>query len=280
MNRDGISIGFETTEHVHLHAIDWPSRSVDESAPPIVLLHGGGANAHWWDHLAPWLASYGRVLALDFRGHGDSEHPSEKRIGAFNDDLEALIEHLGRADVHLIGHSLGASVAYDHASRHPETRSATLIDLALGSAPGSGRRARLALSLRRTYASREEAIARFRFLPESSEAGEELRRSIAEHSVREEPDGRFGYKFDGGWFGLASRPRPEPSSIRCPILLIRGGESRLLSGEAAETFATALRSGQLVEIEGAGHHVLLDRPEALLAAIERFHSGLDPAGAR
>jgi pimeloyl-ACP methyl ester carboxylesterase len=275
VNQEGVSIRFEARDGVALHAIEWPSRSVDAEAEPTVLLHGGGANAHWWDHLALRLAQHGRVLALDFRGHGDSEHPSERRVGAFNDDLEALTEHLGREDVHLVGHSLGASVAYDHASRHPATRSAVLIDLALGGARGAGRRARLALALRRTYASREEAIARFRFLPESSEASEELRRAIAEHSVREERDGRFGYKFDGGWFGLPSRPRPDPSSVGCPVLLVRGAESHLLSRDAALAFVTALPRGQLAEIEGAGHHVQLDRPERLLAEIDRFRSGLD-----
>ncbi len=258
MSQDGVSTHFEARDGVAL------------------LLHGGGANAHWWDHLAPRLAQQGRVLALDFRGHGDSAHPSERRVGAFNDDLDALTDHLGREDLHLVGHSLGASVAYDHASRHPATRSAVLIDLALGSARGAGRRARLALALRRTYASREEAIARFRFLPESSEAGEDLRRTIAEHSVREEPDGRFGYKFDGGWFGLPSRPRPDPASIRCPVLLVRGSESHLLSRDAGLAFVAALRDGRLVEIEGAGHHVQLDRPERLLEEIDRFRSGLAP----
>jgi pimeloyl-ACP methyl ester carboxylesterase len=245
-----------------------------------VLLHGGGANAHWWDHLAVKLSRHGPVFALDFRGHGDSEYPTEKRIGAFNDDLEALIAYLRREDVHLIGHSLGAAVAYDHAGRHPRTRSAVLVDLALGSAKGTGRRARLALALRRTYASREEAIARFRFLPESSEASEELRRSIAEHSVHEEPDGRFGYKFDGAWFSLPARPRPDPGDVCCPVLLVRGAESRLLAHDAGQDFVAVLSRGRFVEIRGAGHHVLIDRPEQLIDAVDRFYSGLEAESTR
>ena len=83
---------------------------------------------------------------------------------------------------------MGAAVAFDHASRFPATRSLVLIDLARGSEKGSGRRARLALALRRTYASRGEAIERFRFLPESSYAREPLRLAIARRSIREEPD--------------------------------------------------------------------------------------------
>jgi len=189
---------FATNDGVKLHSLHW-SGAIDASpaevddnavdAPPTILLHGGGANAHWWDHLAPTLAKEGPIFALDFRGHGDSDFPSDREVGAFNVDLEEMLNWLGRKDVHLIGHSLGAAVAFDHASRHPQTRSISLIDLARGSTKGSGRRARLALALRRTYLSRAEAIERFRFLPESSQHNEELRRRIAQMSVREEPDG-------------------------------------------------------------------------------------------
>ncbi|MFT5443421.1 MAG: pimeloyl-ACP methyl ester carboxylesterase, partial [Myxococcota bacterium] len=45
----------------------------DAQKPTLVLLHGGGSNAHWWDHLAPQFAKSHYVVALDFRGHGVSE---------------------------------------------------------------------------------------------------------------------------------------------------------------------------------------------------------------
>ncbi len=277
MPRASKSIRIEAEPGVELHCLHWPAEGGDAAAAPVVLLHGGGANAHWWDHLAEPLSTERGCYALDFRGHGDSSFPEERRIGAFNDDLEALVRWLGRDDVHLVGHSMGAAVALDHASRFPATRSLVLVDLARGGAPGSGRRARLALSLRRTYRTREEAIDRFRFLPESTHATEALRRSVAEHSVREEPDGRFGYKFDPAWFGLPSRPRPELSRIRCRTLLVRGGDSRLLSVEAAQAFAEELPRGEWIEIRDAGHHVLVDRPEALLTRIGEFLSHDDPA---
>lgn len=260
---------FATKDGTKLHGLHWHA-SPDAGEAPTILLHGGGANCHWWDHLAPKLALRGPVHALDFRGHGDSDHPTTREVGAFNLDLEAMVAWLGREDVHLVGHSLGAAVAFDHASRFPATRSIALIDLARGSERGTGRRARLALALRRTYATREEAIERFRFLPESSHPSDSLRIAIAEKSVREEADGRFGYKFDPGWFGLPSRPRPDPSDIACPTLLIRGAESRLLSAEAAETFARSVPKGRLVEIPDAGHHVLVDQPERLLAVLAAF----------
>ncbi|MBK7949504.1 MAG: alpha/beta hydrolase [Deltaproteobacteria bacterium] len=284
MSRQPTSRFFETRDGVRLHVLDW--RSGDAPTPngadsPLVLLHGGGANAHWWDHLARPLSVARAVYALDFRGHGDSDHPPDRRVGAFNDDLEGLIVWLGREDVILVGHSLGATVALDHASRFSATRALVLVDLARGGSPETGRRARLALSLRRTYRTRADAIERFRFLPESSRASEALRASIAAHSVREEGIGRFGYKFDPGWFGLPSRPPPDLAQIRCPTLLVRGGESTLLTREAAATFVESLCAARpparQVEIPEAGHHVLIDQPERLRAVLEEFLASLPGA---
>lgn len=273
---------FETRDAVLLHVLEWRGDGGDAptaSAPPLVFLHGGGANAHWWDHLAMTLSTDRAVYALDFRGHGDSSYPATREVGAFNTDLEALVVWLGREDVVLVGHSLGAAVALDHASRFAETRGLVLVDLARGGSPEVGRRSRLALSLRRTYRTRADAIERFRFLPESSRASEPLRAYIASQSVREEGVGRFGYKFDPGWFGLPSRPPPDLQQVRCPTLLVRGGESALLTREAATAFVGALTRARArwIEIPDAGHHVMIDQPERLKAALERFLTDLPAA---
>jgi len=265
----------ETRDGIRLHALVWQSDAAREA--PVVMLHGGGANAHWWDPLAQALSIHHPVFALDFRGHGDSDYPQSRQVGAFNEDLESLVGWLGREDVILIGHSMGAAVALDHACRFPATGALVLVDLARGGNPAVGRRARLALTLRRTYRTRAEAIDRFRFLPESSHASEALRAGIGAHSVREEPDGRFGYKFDPAWFALPSRPRPDLAALRCPTLLVRGCESLLLTRDAALAFIDDAPTARLVEIADSGHHVLIDQPERLLATIESFFATLPGA---
>ena len=265
------SLRFETADGNTLHCLHWAHlRSNSGSNPPLILLHGGGANAHWWDHLAPRLSAARPVYALDFRGHGDSDYPADREVGAFNLDVEALLRLIGRSDVHLVGHSMGAAVALDHASRFGDTRSLTLLDLARGTARGSGRRARLALSIRRTYRTRAAAIDRFQFLPESIHAAESLRLHIASHSIREELDGRFGFKFDPGWFALPSKPRPDLQTVRCRTMLLRGEHSQMLSSDAACRFVADLPDGRLVEIEASGHHILLDQPERTLELLTDF----------
>ncbi|MEE2674219.1 MAG: alpha/beta hydrolase [Myxococcota bacterium] len=257
-------------EGVRLHALHWGEPDHEK----VVLLHGGGANAHWWDHVAPAIAEKFHVIALDFRGHGDADHPEQTRVGALSDDLEALIDHLGRPPVRLVGHSMGAAIALDHACRHTDVRGLVAVDVARGASKRSRRTARLALTLKRTYASREEAIARYRFLPAADHASEALRARIATHSVREEPDGRFGFKFDPRWFSLPSRPRPDLGKIRCPVLVFRGSESPMLTAEGARSLAAELRDARLVVVEGAGHHVHLDRPDAFLEAAVPFLGGV------
>ena len=251
---------------VHLRALHWG----DPTAPKLVLLHGGGANATWWSHLAPALAARFHVLALDFRGHGESDYPDERVVGAFNDDLEALLEHLGTREVSLVGHSMGGHVALDHVSRHESIRSLVLLDIVLGAGRRSRRAARLALLLRRTYATEQEAIRRFRFVPEARYASEDLRASLAAASLRPEPNGRFGYAFDPRWFGVPSRPRPDLSTIRCRTVLVRGCESELLTHDGAVGFADELVDARLIEIPRAGHHVQIDQPARVQDALTSF----------
>ena len=238
--------------------------------PKLVLLHGGGANAHWWDHLAPAFAERHHVLALDFRGHGDSDYPEKLSVGAFDRDLEALREHIADPGAILVGHSMGAHVAVSHAARHHGIRAVIALEISHGGRRGERRRTRLALAARRTYPSRVEAIRRFQFLPAAPGADESLRVSIAENSVRREPDGRFGFKFDARWFSLPRATPPDLGRIACPVLVIRGGHSELLPAEGAAELIGQIPDARCVEIPGGGHNVHLERPDDVLAAMEAF----------
>jgi len=242
----------------------------------LVLLHGGGANAHWWDHIAPTLALDHHVVALDFRGHGDSERPDDLRPGAFDEDLSALLDRTCDRGCVLVGHSMGAHVALARAVV-ASPRGLVLIDPARGSERRRSRRLRLALSFRRTYSTRDEAIERFRFLPDAEHASDALRLAIAAHSVEQLRDGRFGYKFDSRWFGLPPSERPDARRVACPTLVVRGEESEILSQEGARDLCAELPNGRLAVVAGAGHHVQIDRPEDVIALLRQFLTDLAAA---
>jgi len=243
-----------------------------------VLLHGAGANAHWWSHLAPSLASRFHVIAFDFRGHGDSDRPEEHYSGAFEHDLEAVLDEFGARSPVLVGHSLGAHVAISFASKHPSCRAVVLVDPSRGVSATRSRATRLALSLNPSYATREHAVRRFRFLPAAAHASEELRKAIAEESVEPQADGRWGFKFDERWFTLPPADRPDLSRVACPVLIQRGSDSPLLTVEGAAALAADLPRARVVEIAGSGHHVIVDQPERWLAAVEAFLGEVAPSG--
>ncbi len=264
---------FHTAEPdgVRLHAIEWISAG---RAPTLVLLHGGGANAHWWDHLAPRFAERFRVVALDFRGHGDSEFPEAVVAGSFQTDLECLLSALrveaGDRQIVLMGHSMGAHVALDHAAVHRDNAAVIAVDVARGGPKRTRRAMRLALAIRRTYRTAEEAVDRYRFMPATPAAAESLREHVARHSVRREADGRYGFKFDPRWFGLPATRKSDLRDVACPVLLLRGAESGLLSREGAGALVAELPDARVVDVPGAGHNLHLEQPDAVVEALFDF----------
>ena len=105
-----------------LHYVEWG----DPAAPPLVLLHGITGHARTWDTLALALADRWRVLALDQRGHGDSEAApdGDYTVGAMADDLGAFADALGLPTFSLLGLSMGGRVAMGFAGAHPSPRRA------------------------------------------------------------------------------------------------------------------------------------------------------------
>ena len=100
---------------ISLHYLEWG----EEANPPLILLHGGSAHAHWWDHIAPSLAQTFRILVFDMRGHGDSSWitPPAYEIQDYVADLEAVITTLQLDSPSLLGHSLGGFIALSYATK-------------------------------------------------------------------------------------------------------------------------------------------------------------------
>ena len=90
---------------LRFHFLEWGA----PDAPPIVLLHGGHQSAHSWDLVSLHLAQHFRVLALDQRGHGDSEWTRDVTYSnhEMSLDAEAFIAALGLRRPVLMGHSMG-----------------------------------------------------------------------------------------------------------------------------------------------------------------------------
>ncbi len=239
---------------------------------PVLLVHGGAAHAEWWTFLAPLLQRPGRhVVALDLSGHGDSGWRESYVESLWIEELFAVAEHAGLAGPPtLIGHSMGGIIAmHTVAARGDELKRAIVVDAPV-ERPGETRwRSGGNPFVRpRTYPNLEAAIARFKLVPDQPCENRWVVRHVARHSTRRGSDG-WAWKFDPRIF---TSPRVPPDSVlvgaRCPMAFVRGEHSVIMSRDIADHMARLTGGAPLVEIPGAHHHVLLDQPLPLVAALD------------
>jgi pimeloyl-ACP methyl ester carboxylesterase len=227
-----------------------------------------------------------RCLALDLRGHGDSEWSPNMEYGLdfHSGDLGALVDHLGLQRVALTGMSLGglASIAYtaDHKDR---VAALTIVDVApTVSAAGANRIKDFMLGTDEGCTLDDYIERALQFNPRRSR--DMLRLSLL-HNLRALPGGRWIWKYDRRHFGRrdlydADHRRlqlwTDVSGLECPTLVIRGANSEMLTEDDAQQLATSLPDGRLVTIPEAGHTVQGDNPRGLISALTAFLTSTAP----
>ena len=109
---------FATVNGLRIHYLDWGTAG----RQPLILLHGIARLARTFDHLAPHFSRDYHVIAVDMRGHGDSDWDprAEYRVEDYTRDIEGLIEQLGLRNIVLWGNSTGGRVAQVIAGSNPE----------------------------------------------------------------------------------------------------------------------------------------------------------------
>ena len=242
--------------------------------PAMVLLHGITGHARMWDAFASAMAPRYQVIALDQRGHGDTEwpHPPAYDTADFVRDLRALADARGVERFTLIGLSMGAHNALAFAARHPER----VEGLVSEDVPPLVRlpRDRHALAgsdhARCGFESIEAAFTAER--PVYPLSSEEVVRHRVRHNLRRREDGRWVWKHSPD---IALHWNPADLSeairaIRCPTLIVRGGRSAVLDAETAARMARAIPRGWLATIEGSGHSVPMDRPAEFERRVREF----------
>ncbi len=156
-----------TLDGVRLHYRDWG----DPTAPPVVLLHAYTQHARTWDTVARALAKRFRVLALDQRGHGESDWAADYHELRLVADLAGFVEALGLATASLVGFSIGGSAAISYAQLYPD-RVERLVAFECFTDPDVSQEApywhallahlNLLRSLPETFETPQEAVAAFR----------------------------------------------------------------------------------------------------------------------
>ncbi|MFF1506079.1 alpha/beta fold hydrolase [Streptomyces sp. NPDC058326] len=227
---------------------------------PVLALHGHYNEASAFAPLAEALAPRWRVIALDQRGHGESDRAPSYERGDYVADVAAFHRHLDLGRVPVLGHSLGGVNAYQFAARYPGRVSALVVE-DIGAVVDSDWRFTLGLPC--GAPSRAGLVAALGPLAEYLEC-----------SFRRSGDG-WAYSFDIG-DTIASQKAlngdhwKEWASVACPTLLIRGTRSdELAADHAREMIARHAGDARLTEI-AAGHVVHHDAPERFAAAVADF----------
>ena len=268
-----------TIDSVTLHYLD----SGTAGRPALVCLHGITQTAHSWDEVAPALARTHHVRALDQRGHGDSTWApdGDYRLATQNVDVERFLAATHAAPAILVALSMGGLVALTLAARRPElVRALVVVDIAPEVQRGGVENIRSFVAATDELDTFDDFVARAHaFNPRRSL--ENIRERL-HHNLKQLPSGRWTWKYDPqlrnparvgeGMGDLWERV----ATIRCPVLIVRGGESDILAPEVAERFGSIVNA-EVRTVPGAGHSVMGDNPTGFLAAVEPFLAALPPA---
>jgi len=270
------------TRGLRLHYLDWGGEG-----PVVILAHGLLEHAHAFDRLAPLLRDAGyHPVALDWRGHGDSDWGGAGAYYHFAEyvaDLGFLVRHLG-GQVCLVGHSMGGNVSLQYAGTEPE-RVLAMVNIEGLGPPGADFSVAPATFAKwiDDHVQVEGRILR----PFAREAAERrlhegfplLDESAARHMVlhgTRSVDGGYLWKYDP--VHRTTSPQPYYSQqawefwkrVECPMLYVDGGSSAVAMSMAEIAGRVEATGAQRVTLPGVRHHPHLECPEDLAVLIADF----------
>lgn len=275
-----------------VHWLAWGPRGT----PALVLVHGGAAHARWWAAHAPMLSHGRRVVAIDLSGHGDSGWREVYSAEQWADEVLAVAADAGGAGRPIVaGHSMGGFVAIVTAAVHGrELEGAIVLDSPVqrpDPESDEGQSGRRGFVQRRVHPDRETILGRFKLIPPQPCENDWILDYIARHSIREEPEGGFAWKFDPGVFvNRAGSHRPTDHAARlaqaaCRVAVVNGEESAIVDDDVRaymsgllEGSAAAAAGVPFIEVPQARHHLLLDQPLATVTAIRGVLATWSPVG--
>ena len=251
--------------------------------PAILCLHGGAANAHWYDFVAHGFTADFHLRAVDLRGHGDSDWdpaiPPDYRYARHAADVNALAERLDLREFILIGHSMGGMISSIYAATYPgRMRALIVVDTTIPMTPERiAAYSTVGNREGREYASEEAFIANYRVRPGGSAAAPAILRHVARSSGRRFEDGLWRHKVDRKVYADRELVDSFPlwDGIKVPTLLMKGARSNRMSPDIIAEVKSRAPQVKLAEVPDADHHVMLDNPAGFIRAAREFLDGLD-----
>jgi pimeloyl-ACP methyl ester carboxylesterase len=276
-------VTFRGVDGITLTAHEW-NRGAESTAhrPTVLMLHGGGQNRFSWKNTGQILADEGfHVVALDSRGHGDSDRSPDANyaLETLSADTLRVLDQIGRP-VALIGASMGGLtgiLAADEAGPRKVTRLVLVDVVPRFEKSGSARIRDFMFNHVHGFDSLEEAAdAVAAYLPHRTKprSPEGLKRNLRKR------DGRWYWHWDPAFL---TKPQDDPFvraekleqaaiNLKIPILLIRGKLSDVVSAEGVKDFLDKVPSAEFVELSDAGHTAAGDDNDAFSEVVVQFVS--------
>lgn len=255
-----------------IHYLAW--NLADTHKPGLLFAHGFRAHAHWWSFVAPFFLSRFRVVALDFAGMGDSGARKDYDEISFSHDIVGVLEHAGLGRSTLVGHSFGGCrVARTCAEFSQFVERAVILDSHMPVPEIERVDSHFELRPKKIYPTYDDARARFRLVPEQDGVPQYIRDHIAHRSLKQVPGG-WTWKFDDRFMPTDLQRDPLDvaamlASAGMPVTYMYGDQSVVVSRARACAIVKRLAQGRgPIAIPQSHHHVLLDQPLALVAALK------------
>lgn len=262
---------FDTSE-LRLSYTEWGDRGL----PAVVLLHGFAQTSHAWDLITLGLADRFHLISLDQRGHGDSEWATDGdySLETQQNDLDEFIKSLGVSGINLVGLSMGGRNAYVFASRNPHLISNLVVVDTGPNGMRSGRsRIRNFVTMPDELDTFEEFVERVHFyVPQRSL--DQIRNSLL-NNIRQMENGKWTWKYDRLLRDPNYRRQAASQdqlwayweSVKCPSLIIRGGNSDVLTSETVAEMTSRNPFSESAVVLESGHLVPGDNPAGFLRVI-------------
>ena len=250
------------------------------TAPSVVLLHNLVGQARMFDRVATDLAERYQVFALDFRGRGESAWGphDEYTQDVYVADVEAVREALGLQRFSVVGTAMGGGVAMAYAAAYPE-RVTALVMNDIGpdlDTSGVGRISDRTDTTPKAFPNLKAVVDYYKdHFPAAARLSDDRVADYARWNVRLSDSGLYVWKMDPAarHVGMGVPDQDELwrryTSIQCPILVLRGEHSDILSRETAAKMGREHPDARVVEVTGAAHPPLLTEPDAM-AALTQF----------
>ena len=272
------SSSFVQVNGIKLHYADWGQPGKATSPRTVLLLHGDMRTSRSWDAVARYLCGEFRVIALDSRGHGDSEWPdSGYSFGQRIDDLEAFADTIELRGAVVVAHSTGGVVAGKLSARRPDIFSRLmLLEPMVVVTEGFQRMvSQRAVRPRRTWSSRDEMYDYLKQHPMTGKWRDDVIKDVVAHESFELPDGRFDMKWANASMDWKEREgdyhdlRPILRTLGKPILFVMS-DSRASNFSELVPIARETSDFELLTIPDSKHNMYMNQPKLVAEAVIRF----------